>query len=261
MEIMAGVNQNTFPSDGSPFSIFEPFSFVTGNLTLRGDVSSALSYAINIERDNILQNSVDFRLKTRTDNFRFEFGPFIGFSDNFGTPDAGVLGSFEVTLPGIVFLSFSGMSTIGSKFTFTSNNFREAMGAEFGFWLPFALTTISADTRSFTQYRDDFFDPVRDTLTRFMLSIDFFGKNFPVILRLDGGYQMLSRTYHGFFDRFDELRSFFAGFGLNIRASESLRFMIGGEIPFNLTASQFVNIPEETARLFRLHGGISYSFF
>ncbi|MDR2542355.1 MAG: hypothetical protein LBC80_02765 [Treponema sp.] len=259
LEVTAGLNQKTYPSSGSPHSKFEPFPFIIGNLSLKNDISSSLSYVFNIERDNVLQNSVDFRLITRIDNYRLEFGPFIGVSNNLDTPDLGIIGSIEVTLPGILFLSFGGSSTVGAKYNGTSNNFRETIGVSIGFWLPFAITTFSVNTKSFTQFYGNSFDPIRDNLIRYELNTDFFGKITPVSFGINTGYQTFSRTYHGFLGITDELGSFFAGFKLSCNVTKPLRLILGAEIPFRLSANSSVTIPEDL--LYKMYAGFSLKFF
>ena len=69
---------------------------------------------------------------------------------------------------------------------------------------------------------------------------------------------MFSRTYHGLSGMVDEVDSYFAGFNANIRVSPPMRLILGAEVPFNLTGSSFVNIPEDL--MFKAFAGFSYKF-
>ena len=65
LELTAGLNQKTFPNETSPVTEIEPFPFIIGNFSLKNEISSYLSWVFHIERDNIWQNSADFRLISR----------------------------------------------------------------------------------------------------------------------------------------------------------------------------------------------------
>jgi hypothetical protein len=225
---------------------------VIGNFSLRGDISKAWSFEFNIERDSVFQNIADFRLKTRTDHFGFEFGILSGITDDFDQFGAGFLGSIEFTLPGILFLSVNGSSTLSSPFGITGDNFLETAGAKFGFWLPFAVITLSADTKSFIKNTG-----ICDNLIRYTFSADFFRKTSNFSLRLDGGYHTLSRGIYGAEDPIEELNSFFAGLDFQFNVSKNLRFIIGGEIPFLFDEAA----PEDLCTRFKAYGGIRITIF
>lgn len=259
LEITGGLNNFSFhPENSASSGEFKPFPFIILNASLMGEITDSLTFSVNFKRDNIFQNTTDFRLTTRTDYFGFEFGPFVGINDNFDKPDAGILGSLEVTLPGIVFLSFSGSSTLGAQFDFTSDNFRETAEARLGFWLPFTIASLSVNTKSFTRFIDDnnSTQSIRDSLKRLRLSVELFSKNFPVTLCVDGGYQILTRDY-GSANTKDELSAFFAGFKINYRLAR-LRITAGAEIPFMITAADPMIASQDF--LFKAFAGIAYRF-
>jgi len=260
LELKGGVNNMAWqPEKTTAAGNFEPFMFINGKLSLRGEISRAWAFNFNIERENLFQNTVDFRLNTISDYFGFEFGVFTGITDSFGAPDMGILGSMEVIWPGVLFISIGGSSSIGTDFTFTGDNFRESAEAKLGFWLPFAIPVLSAGTKSYTENTDS--HSIRNNLIRYQLSVEFFGKTSPVTLQVDGGYQTLSRVYLGKTDAADELSSFFAGLDFQFSVSKYLRFIIGGEMPFLLTAAAPLTLSNETPLMYKAYGGFIINFF
>ncbi|MCL2185767.1 MAG: hypothetical protein FWB86_07955 [Treponema sp.] len=256
IEFTGGINSFTFEPRGKIIPpeeeeeeddveiIKDKFShFMIGNFSVKGEISNSSAFHVNLERDNIQQNSINFRLSTRMDNFKFEFGPFIGFSDDFEL-DIGLSGCLEVTFPGIVFFSLSGASTMGTRYSFTSDNSRESVEIKLGFWLPIVIPTLVFNTKSFTQ------DDTTNNLTRVFVSAEFFGKTSPVIFRLDAGYEILERTIE---DETNKLDAVFAGFELNIKIAQA-RIIAGAEIPFVL--------PSGTSdTFFKAYAGVAYSFY
>jgi len=278
LELAGGLNNMSWKPDqstafGSERAEFEPFPFILGNISIRGEIPKAWAFSFNIERDNIFQNTIDFRLKTRTDYFAFEFGVFTGMTDDFETPDAGILGNMEITWPGVLFISFSGSSTLGASLDSTGNNFRESMGAELGFWLPFMIPVFSVNTKSFTMFSEDGSGYKCDSLTRYKLSADFpFGKTSPVNLRIDGGYQILKRNYDYSYEvsidtineiktATNELSSIFAGFELLFKVSKPFHFFVGAELPFGLKAVEPLTVSDDVFGLYKAWGGVRFIFY
>jgi len=260
MELTGGVNSMTWQSEKiTPGGNFLPLMYITGNLSFRGDISKSWSYSFNLERDNIFHNTFDFRFKTRTDYFGFEFGAFLGLTDTFEAPEIGILGSIEGIWPKILFVSVGGSSSIGTNFSITGDNFRESAEAKLGFWLPFAIPVLSASTKNFTENNGVL--SIRNNLKRYQLSIEFFGKTSPVTLRVDGGYQILSRTYLRSTEKTDELRSFFAGLDFQFSVSKFLRFVIGGEMPFAVRPTAPLTSSGGSWTMFKAYGGMIIRFF
>jgi hypothetical protein len=261
IELIGGINQFAFSQKEHPFIEVEPSPFLIGNISIKNDVTGYLGYILNIERDSIFLNCIDFRLVTRADYFRLEFGPFIGINDEFDTLSTGILGSLELTLPGSFFLSFSGASTIGSGSIFSNNSFRENIGIETGFRRPFTITKLSYNSKKHTRYYKDYFDPVCDSLTRYQLSILFFNKFNPINVRFDAGFQTFSRTYLGIFGTSEEFNSYFGGFEINYNISRPFRIILGAEMPLNIPVGPSTNIPDEFWTLYKAYAGFAFRFF
>ena len=269
IEFAGGVNNLTFHPQseleyGEGNRRLQAYPYGLLNLIIRGDLSGILSYDISIERDNILQNSITGALITRTDNFRFEFGLFMGISDKFDTPDMGFTGNIEFTLPGIGYLSLSGSSTLGDYMAFTSNNRRETAEIKLGYWLlDNFILTLSAETKSFTRhYGTPNLTAIRDQLTRYQFSIEYYDKNSPYTVRLDTGYETLSRAYTrgNRIPAKDELNALFAGVELNWQITHPIRIKAGIEIPINITPVAPLTVAPGLG-FFKAYAGITYSFF
>jgi len=258
LELSGGVNNMTLPPEKiAAGGEFEPFLYVFGSLSVKGEIDKAWGYKGTLQRDNILQNTADFRLITRTDYFSFEFGVFAGMIDAFEIPDAGILGSIEVTWPGILFFALEGSSTLGVQYNFSSDNKRETAGARLGFWVPFAVFTLSAKTKSLTWY-GGVPDPVTDSLLRFQLSADIpFSKTSPFNLRIDAGYQTLKSEYT---DETDEISSFFAGFDFQYTIKKSWGVFIGGEMPFLPKPKEPLKDSVQFWKMYKAHAGVKYKF-
>ena len=264
LEVLGGVNFMTFdPDRKTAYSGDEEFKavfFPVGKIAVSGDLSGSMSFNVTAARDNILLNSLSFSLYNRTDNFRFEFGPFIGMGDDLEVPNIGITGSIEITFPGIAFLSFGGMATLGSVFDFTSADSRESAEAKVGFWLPNIILSGCADTRSLTRHPRDNLE-IRDTLTRFFVSADFFIKNIPVTARLDAGYEIYTREYKGEGSgTTDQLSTFFTGIDVGWQVTKPLRITANFEIPFLPTAAGAMKLPDFWS-IFKATAGIVYTFF
>ena len=251
-------------SDSENYSKFQDYPFGFGKINVRGDLSESMAFSVTAERDNILLNGLSFTLFNRTDNFRFEFGPFIAIGDRLETPNTGIIGSIEITFPGIAFLSFGGSSTLGSSFDFTSSSSRETAEVKLGFWLPYIIPSVSVSTRSLTWQKqvEEASLTLRDTLTKFQVSADFFVKNVPIIIRLDAGYEIYTRNYKlGNTESTDELNAWYSGLELVVQVSKPLRLSAGLEIPVIYSAVEPMIAPDFLWNIIKANFGVVYTFF
>lgn len=260
MELTGGINLMTYHPDrtrahSEPDNETSEFSYYPmgiANFRLGGDINDFLGFKINLERDNILQNSLNITFSARTDFFKLEFGPFVGLCDSFDTPDGGIIGGLELSLPGIAALSISGFTTLGTSFDFTSNNYREGLEAGLRLWLPKTIITASAGTKGLSRSKEgELGTLVRyDDLKRLMLNLDFYSKGSPVVVTVKGGYQIYSREYErGNTKINDTVNSFFAGFDIQLEISSSFKLKAGGEIPFMLSAEEPMTVTSEFLNL------------
>jgi len=264
LEFTAGVNGMTFHPDKTRAytdtgDIFEAYPFGLGALNFRHDVSETFSFSINLERDNILKNSLNAMLKSRTDNFRFEFGPFFGLPDGLEFPDTGIIGELELAFPGIFFISISGSSSLGSHIDFFSENSRETAGVKAGFWIKGTVLSFSASYKNLARQEEEFLI-VTDSLTRYCGSLDFYAKRSRVTGSFFGGYQTYSRNYkRGNLDFSDVLSAWYAGMELKIQVSKPLELKFGLEIPIKNIPVEPLIITDDFIFLSKAYAGFVYS--
>ena len=265
IELSGGANNMTFKPDRitaySDGEKFEGNPFLYGDLSLKGVISENLKNEWHLQRDNILLNSLSGKISTNMDYFNVGFGPLIGIGDKAERPYLGFTGEIELAYPGIVFFSINGDATLFSELDFTGDSSRESGEAKLGFWLPGLIVDFSVSTKSLTrQYNDSTI--LRDALTRFQFSADFFVKNAPLGLRIDTGYEILSRTYRsGTVETTDELNAVFIGFEAKVQASRQLRIIGGFEMPFHTQTTSPMGTPDDFASLYKFKAGAAYTFF
>jgi len=247
----------TYAESGDEFG---PYPYALGNISLRRDITKSLSFNINLERDNILQNSMNIRLISRTDHFKFEFGPFLGLTDSAGKPDAGIIGELELTFPGIFYISIHGSSTLGSKIDKFSPNTRETLGTKTGFWIKSTVISLYADYKSLSWQKEEYLT-IRDANVRFCACLDFFGKNSKVTGNVFTGYQKYYRYYkRGNLETSDALSSWLAGAEFNFQVTRPLGIIIGFEVPFYNVPENPLTVTNRFILLSKLYAGFVYSF-
>ena len=237
---------------------FTSFKFCLVNLIFRHNISETLNWSVNIERDNVLQNSITALFGAKTDYFNVKFGPFLGFIDDIAIPDAGIIGNLELYLPGIVFLSISGSSTLGSQYEFTSNTYRETAGIKLGFWMEGAIPSLSANIKFLSRHMDGFI--VEDTLFKYLFSMDLFAKNQTISGSIDLGYQIYKKVYKkGGSEYCDELSSLLMGIGINWQVMRQLCIKAGFEIPFFVSAIDPMTNEQKPIFLSKIFVGAIYT--
>jgi hypothetical protein len=266
LEVIAGVNGLTFQPDKTTEYTetdkdkqFSSYFYGLININFRHNISEILNFCLNIERDNILQNSINTVFGAKTDYFSVKFGPFFGLTDKFDLPDAGITGNLEFTIPGAVLLSINGASTLGNQYGFTSNNYRKTAGIKLGFWMGNTIPSFSANFKSLSrQIEESLF--VDDSLFKLLFNLEFYSKNSNISGYINYGYQEYTRVYRkGGLESSDELSSLLAGFGLNWQTTRHLSLKIGFEIPFTFSAAEPMTVTSEFWFLSKAYAGFVYS--
>jgi len=268
IEFTGGIDNFTFHPDrvtahkeSKNYKTFQEYPFGYFDLSIKGEVSEKMGVNIHAQRDHILRNSLNAKIWANMDYLSVEFGPFIGMGDRADKPDLGVTGSIQVAYPGIAFLSVNGTSSLGTEYEFMSKNHREVLETKLGFWLPNIIATFSAGTKNYTYQFDE--KTIRDELARFMFSADIYNKNFPLRVRIDVGYEVLSRFY-GYGSRSeinDELSAIFTGIDIRWQFSRNMRFIAGFEIPVYYTAAEPMVSPKTNGELYKFIAGVAYTTF
>jgi hypothetical protein len=269
IELTSGINNMTFHPDrvtphveSTNYKQFQNYPYGFGDLQIKGETSDKMDFNIRLSRDNILQNTMTGSIKTTSDNFNVEFGPFVGMVDEIGKPEIGITGSIQFAYPGIAFLSIGGSSSIGTNFDFLSANTRETYEVKLGVWLPGLIPSISINSKKFFKHHEDSL-VIRDELTRMQISVDFFAKDFPVILTFDAGMETLTRAYarSNYPEVTDELTATYAGVNAKWQVTKALKVIAGFEVPVIYSATAPMKDPDDRFKLYKFTGGISYTIF
>jgi len=266
LEILGGFNGFSFDpyktdtySEQDTDKEFTFYPFVLGNINFRQNISDILNFNVNIERDNVLQNSLSALFGVKTDYINVKFGVFLGLTDEFTRPDAGITGNLELILDKTLFLSLSGSSTLGTQYSFTSNNSRETAGIKLGFWAGNVIPSVSADMKSLSkQGENDVFTD--DTLYRFLFNLEFLIKNSNVSGYVNGGYQVYSRVSKKETLEFtDSLSAYLAGFGF-YWYGKPLGFKLGVEVPYIIPSKSTMPVSNTYLFFSKAYVGFVYTF-
>jgi len=266
LEVMAGIDSFTFDPDKTwaysepdTEKQFTPYIYGLVNIAFRHNISEILNVSVNFERDNVLQNSINALFGAKTDYFNVKFGPFIGFTDDFSIPDAGIIGNLEMSIPGIVSLSISGSSTLGSQYDFTSTNYRETAGIKLGFWIQNAIPSFSANIKYISRQIDESV-VIEDTLFRYYFTLELFTKNYGISGFINLGYQTYKRLYRkDGLEYCDELSSWLAGIGVSWQIIRPLCLKAGFEIPLLISATEPMTVTQEPLLSSKIYAGVVYT--
>jgi hypothetical protein len=270
IEFTGGMNNMTFHPDrvtahgeSVNYKKFQNYPYGFGDLQVKGELSDKMDFNVRLSRDNILQNTLIGSIKTTSDYFNIEFGPFAGMIDELSKPEIGIIGSIQFAYPGIAFLSFGGSSSLGTgNFAFLNSNTRESYEIKVGIWLPKVIPSLSYNSKNYTKHLEDS-TVICDELTRIQISADIFTKNFPVILTVDAGMETLTRSYtsDSSSETKDELTAIYAGVNVKWQITKPLKLIAGFEIPVTYSAKAPMKDPDNRFKLYKFSGGISYTFF
>ncbi|GBU27181.1 hypothetical protein R84B8_00707 [Treponema sp. R8-4-B8] len=266
IEVIGGMNGFTFQPDKTsaytePYeeTQFTPYPYLLANIAFRHNISESLNWSVSFERDNLLQNSINALFGAKTDFFNVRFGPFLGFVDDFTIPDVGIIGNLELNLPGIVSLSISGSSTLGSQYEFTSHTYRETAGVKLGFWIQNAIPSLSANIKFLSRQIDESV-VVDDTLFKYYFTLELFTKNHSISGFINLGYQTYKRVYKKDTGDFsDELSSWLVGFDVSWQVFRLLCIKAGVEIPLFMSAVEPMTVTQEPLLSLRVYAGVVLS--
>jgi hypothetical protein len=272
VELTGGLNFMTYHPDreiphntgGNQYK-FQEYNYGYGDLSVKGEISGNLGYNVQLSRDNILKNTLSASVFASNDYLSVHFGPYFGITDDFeeGKMEVGISGGVQLALPGIVFLALNGTSTLGlNNLEFLGENSREVVEVKLGFWLPSLIPSVSYSLKSYSGYKNGAL--IRDELERFLISADFFFKDFPLTFRVDAGLEYLRRVYDSY-NVTDVLGAYFVGGEVKWKISLPIQVIAGFEVPIMFDeitkAQQNMIYPENGFILFKFHAGIALKFF
>jgi len=262
-ELTGGINNMTYHPDRVTAhglsAYFQSYPYGMIDLHIKGEASDKLDFDIHLSRDNILYNTLAGKIKTTSDYFNIEFGPYAGMSDIFSAPEMGIIGSMQFAYPGIAFLSLGGSASLGSDQKFLSDNIRETYDAKIGVWLPGLIPSLSYSYKNFIKHHEDD-TKINDKLTRIQFGVDIFNKNLPVFITFNVGMETLTRSYSAY-NISDELTAAYIGANVKLQISKPLAIIAGFETPIACSAKDPMKEPDNLFKLYKFTAGLSYTVF
>lgn len=178
---------------------------------------------LSYETDPVLRHIVRSVVAYEQGYVRIAAGPILGAFNSAATPiKAGVSAGVRVDLPGAVFLSARAESSMGAGLIAEGDYAQELSQLEAGWYIYNAICSVSLLTRKF-YYVDAPGAILADSSNRYAFSVNMFRKGTPYRIKLDLGYQDLSRTYPG--GTKETLGIVFLGTQLTARIAEGLSLL------------------------------------
>lgn len=270
LEIIGGLSNLLFDPEakeplGGDIEDFPGVDFIYGMINIKDQLGDKYSYNLHAERDPVMQNTLTGSISLDLDYLNFEFGPFIGlFNTEEQIIKPGVMTGLKVQYPGIVFLSMKAASTFGFNGSFNGDYSLDTGEISLGFWLPFVIPSASVIYKNFIrQDKNDSPLLLSDEFIRYQAGAEIFAKNFPLIIRLDFGYENLTRRYTNDSNKedIDELMVMFAGIGVKWQFLKKLQIIAGYEMPiYTWTEKPSRKMISENTFLYQLRAGIMLTF-
>ena len=229
---------------------------------------SGIGYDAGFEKHPVMRNTIFANLKIEREYFSFETGPIISIFNSWKLPlNPGLSAGLGLAVPGIVFGKVKGSSTLVVPMDTVGNYSLNTGDISVGFWVPYVVCSLNMGFRTFTT-RELANLLVEDELSRYFFRADVFTKGMPYTIRLDLGYQNLSRSYSSQkvsgddiiknSDK-DEFRSVFLGLEGTFTLNQTLKFVLGGELPFYSWGVRPMKDPPKGTMLFQARAGVVYN--
>ncbi len=244
-------------STGAAFS--ENIQF-WGSLAAKETFSDDISFSASFERDPILRNRIYTLIGFDAGFAKIDVGPFFGpFNNSSSILTSGLSTSLRIELIGILFGSFRADSTIGAGIAAPGDYVQERSEISLGFWMPNVITTFRVASDAFTEKKSAAM-VVEDVRSRYELVADIYKKNIPYTAHVVMGYQTLKRSYIGnAATDIDELGSLLLGLDLSAQVTDSLKLMVGGEIPLYSWGIGNMHSPAASLVLYEVRTGVVWT--
>ena len=224
-----------------------------------------LSFDSGYERDPLMRNRLFANLKFENDYFLLEAGPFIGlFNTGKFSLNPGISGGFGLMVPGILFFKAAGSSTLGAPMEINDNYYMNYGSLSAGFWVPHVICSLNINVKNFS-VREQPYVLIEDRLLRYYFRADVYTKNMPYTIRVDLGYQNLSRSYTT--DKIsddtilnatttDEFKSVFLGLEVSYTVNPFIKVFLAGEMPVYSWGVRPMKDPPKERILFQARTGV-----
>jgi len=261
-------SRTTALSNANVAGAFSPQLFPLALVRLSGDYRS-LTWNMGFQRDPLVRNRLFGNLRADLGNFFIEAGPVIGIFNSSKLPlNPGISAALGFAVPGIVFVRADGSSTLGSAMDITGSYFQNTGDLSAGFWVPHVICSLNLDAKNYSS-REKANLLVTDALIRYFFRADVYTKNVPYTIRLDLGFQKLSRYYatekidsnNNFVKdtETDDFKSVFLGVEGTYTFNSAFRLLLGAEMPVYSWGGRPMKDPPKSAFLFEAHAGIIWT--
>jgi hypothetical protein len=254
-------NQESAVTSGGVAGDFKPVLFPLGQVKASGTYSDLFNFEGVFERDPILRNRVGGEVELLAGPVSISAGPFIGLLN---TPEnvlsLGFSGGLALEIPGILFAKLKAGTNLGTVKA-VGDYSMDMTQISLGFWLPNLINTVSLSTKTFG-VQHTLSNYIEDKLWRVAYNGEIYSKGVPYVIRIDMGYQSLTRGYTDTLTSVkeaDEFNSIFLGFEAEIAVTPLLKILFGAEMPVYSWGKTPLSRPKD-AWIFQAHGGIVYSF-
>lgn len=185
-------NPSRTASDTGFSGIYFPWGLsVFGSESLSNNLSVSATMDYNAP---ILRNVAYTTVTYQGDYFSIGVGPFFGFFNSASTPlNPGLTASVKVQIPGVVFLSYRGDSSLGSSLVQPGDYTQQRSDISLGYYIPNAIASLNVASRKYSE-KTSAGDTI-DQLTEYSFKTNLYQKNVPYRVLLTFGFQTLSKTF------------------------------------------------------------------
>jgi hypothetical protein len=259
--VRAGIGNLSFDtSRDSPILAgdFKPVLFPLGQIKASGTYLDLFKFEGIFERDPILRNRVGGEVELMAGPVSISAGPFIGlFNTRENLLSLGLSGGLFLEFPGILFIRLKAGTSLGAVKA-VGDYSMDMSQISLGFWLPNLVNTLSLTTKSYG-VQHTLSNYVEDKLWRTAYSGEIYSKGIPYTIRIDIGYQSLTRSYTAPSSGADIFNSIFLGFETEIALTPLLKILFGAEMPVYSWGKSPLSRPNNLW-IFQAHAGIVYTF-
>ena len=246
---------------------FKPHYFAVSLIELSGDISN-FSYDVGFEYEPLLRHRLFANLRANFNYFFIEAGPSLGLFNSFKLPvSPGASLGLGFSVPGIFFIQAAGSSTLGILLETAGNYIQRSGDISVGFWVPYVVCSLNINIRSYST-REQANLLIEDSVIRYFFRSDVYTKNIPYTIRLDLGFQDLSRSYSSQEvnggdivkkTRKDEFKSIYLGLEGTYTINPAIKIFLGGEVPVYSWGVRPMKDPPKSAFLFQFWTGVTWT--
>lgn len=212
--------------------------------------------------DPLLRNIAYATVTYQGNYFSLGAGPLFGFFNSSTSPlNPGLSVVAQIQLPGVVFLSYRGDSTLAGALVQTGDYLQQSSELSLGYYVPNAIVSLNLLTEKYSMKTSA--GNTIDQRTEYSLKADIFQKAIPYRVVLTFGYQTLAKTFvAGSTTTIDQLGSLILGTRLELHPASRLTFIADLDssiYSFGQKALVGLSNPGPLGYLFQLKTGVRIS--